>query len=579
MNIQKNFKMSAENMNGLLRAVRFFMEKIYGREKKYMKKLLSIFVVITTCAALTTTGFAFTQEDNGGDVVKLQQAQIDQGFLTDEAEVSYESQTKAADEPRTYSSMAQKYESGEVTEEELVVWLQKNYLYKGVLLVRYAIEALMSENGMAEVDAENLPKDLKREKLINEGCKAYVSLETLKNLASTRLNTPAEDYKADTKMLAYAAEALTGEDTQKEALEILMHFNDEQTEDTEKNVEDEELISKASTLLMIADAAVTYRLTSEQIEMLSDAGIITGIKDYTIENGTDIEISDLIAINTAIVKNIQVDDSEVSYNSDGSYIVYCHIFFDTALLKTYEEQRNMNFTLPDEKLDFVTVSMVTIVFGELENVSEEKTAAVITKDNKNEVIAQTTAQVTEKATTVTEVKKNQEATENTEKAATDIERVNTTAESAQKTQTAQPQPQTQPETQFQPETHTEAPTTAHIHSYEVAENIPATCETDGYILYECMGCGDMYSETIDATGHSWVEISQGWIVNRVTKVVCRWCEEQFDTVDDWVIHSIDTGHGNYTWWDVEVSREPVSDDLAQTWSYIGDQCSICGAWR
>lgn len=543
-----------------------------------MKKLLSAFVVLATCAALTIPVFAFTQGDNEDGAVELQQALIDQGMLTGEAEGSYE--------PQTYSSMVQKYGSGEVTEEELIAWLQVNYLYKGVLLVKYAVEALTSENSMAEVDIENLPKDLKKENLINDDGRVYVSLETLKDLASTRLNMPAEDYKADTKILAYASEALTGEDTQKGALEILMYFIDGQAEDTEENVEDEEIISKASMLLMIADAAVTYRLTSEQIRMFSDAGIITGIKDHIIENGTDIEMSDLIAINTAIVKNIQVDDSEVFYDIDGSYTVYCHIILDTDSLKAYEEEKNMDFMLPDENLDFVTTSMVTIVSGETESISEEKTATAITKNNKNEVIAQTTAAQTEvtdaqKETIIAQTDTQAAQTETTtvqEEIQAQIQTQEETTTIQQETQ-IQTQPQTQPETQRQTEVPTEVPTTVHTHSYEMAENVPATCETDGYILYVCIGCGDTYSEPIYATGHNWVEISQGWIVNRVTKVVCRWCEEQFDTVDDWVIHSIDTDHGNYTWWDVEVSREPVSDDLAQTWSYVGDQCSICGAWR
>ncbi len=569
-----------------------------------MKKLLSTFAVLAACAASAIPAFAFTQEGSGDGIVKLQQSLINRGYLTGEVDASYEPWMEETAEPLTYASMVQKYGSGEVTEEELVAWLRENYLYKGTLLVKYAVEALTSENGMAEVNMENLSKDLKKEDLIEENGKVYVSLETLKDLAAIRLNTSTEDYKADNEMLAYAAEALAGEDIQKEALKLLIPFIEgriEDIEDIDDNVEDEEVISKASTLLMIADAATTYRVTSEQIGMLSDAGIITGMKDYTIENGEDIEISDLIAIDTAIVKNIRVDDSEVSYDIDGSYTVYFHIFLDTASLKAYEKEKNTDFQLPDENLDFITESMITIVSEEMENISEEENATTaidrvnpttasaqeiqtahkeITVDQPETTtvqpgttIAQPETQVVQKETTKAQEEIQPQTQPQPQKEAT------TAQIETQPPQQTQIQPSTQPETKIQPESHTETPATVHIHNYEVAQNVPATCETDGYTLYQCTGCTDTHSEPIYATGHNWVEVGQGYILHKVTKVVCRWCEEQFDTDEEWEAHSLQTGHGNYTWRDIVVWEEPVSNELAETWKYIGDQCSICGTWK
>ena len=551
-----------------------------------MKKLLSTFVVLAACAALAVPAFALTQEDNGNEEMNaLLYGETLEPEAAPAQELSGNVEIREAAETQTYSSMVQRYEVGEITEEELNSWLQENYLYKGTLLVKEGLEALKSDKERAEVDIENIPKDLKEEDLINEDGKYYVTLESLLNLASDRLKASKEDYEVkENEKLNLAFKALASEDSEKAALSLLAFYIDGTNEAAISSGEtyDENEKKNAVTLCMIADAATAYKLASEQIGMLSDAGIITGIKDYTIENGTDIKISDLVAINTAIVKNIQIDDSEVLYDIDGSYTVYWHIIIDIASLKAYEEEKDMDFMLPDENLDFVTESMVTIVSEETDGGFEEETAVIITKDNKNDVIAQTTAQATENVTTVTERKKNQEITKVTESdTSSSIDRVNTATTPAQETTTEQKetQPQTQPEPARQTEAPEEVPTTAHIHSYEVAESIPAACETDGYIIYRCTGCGNTYSEPIYAAGHNWVEVSQGWIVNRITKVVCKWCEEQFDTDEEWEVHSLQTGHGNYTWRDVEVSREPVSDDLAQTWTYIGDQCSICGAWR
>ena len=704
-----------------------------------MKKLMTTFVLLAACAALTVPAFALSKGDSGDDVVRLQQALIEQGYLTGDADGQYGPLTEAAvktfreanglpseggaddemmailygetmepetepaedlsevigmeeaAEPQTYSLMVQKYETGEIRPDELRTWLQENYLYKAELLVKAGIEAINSEEKRAEVDIEYLPGELTEESLINEDGRYYVSLETLTRLAYARLNIPVEDYNVtDNRQLSLAAAALSADDSEKAALDLLAFFIDGTTGneaamegisdgDVKENVEeisdgnvekktetisDGDIKKKAVMLCMIADAATRYMLSSEQIMMLSGAGIITGIRDYTIEKDTDVVLSDLIAANTGIVKNIKVDDSEVLYDIDGSYIAYCHIILDIAALKAYEAENDVDFMLPDENLDFVADIVVTIESEETVGTAKMENMTVITKDNKNDVIAQITSQVTENVTTVTELMKKQEtaqadetttgraidrvnmttnpaqetaapqreitkATTNIQEKITAAQRETTTTSkqnqretpatakettAVQKETTAQrettteqketttareetttgqkeTQPQTQKqtepetqgqtehETQHQPETPTETPTTAHIHSYEVVENVAATCESDGYTLYRCTGCGDSYTETLYATGHNWVEVSQGWVVNRVTKVECRWCGALFDTEAEWGIHSDLTDHGNYTWTDVEVSREPVSDDLAQTWTYVGDQCSICGAWR
>lgn len=46
--------------------------------------------------------------------------------------------------------------------------------------------------------------------------------------------------------------------------------------------------------------------------------------------------------------------------------------------------------------------------------------------------------------------------------------------------------------------------TTHTHSYTAKVTTPATCTTDGIKTYTC-SCGDSYTETIKATGHSWDE--------------------------------------------------------------------------
>ena len=40
------------------------------------------------------------------------------------------------------------------------------------------------------------------------------------------------------------------------------------------------------------------------------------------------------------------------------------------------------------------------------------------------------------------------------------------------------------------------------HNYQVESRVEATCTQDGYVTYKCDKCGDEYTETIEATGHT-----------------------------------------------------------------------------
>ena len=42
------------------------------------------------------------------------------------------------------------------------------------------------------------------------------------------------------------------------------------------------------------------------------------------------------------------------------------------------------------------------------------------------------------------------------------------------------------------------------HNYEVVSAVPATCTEDGSITYTCFDCGESYTDTVPATGHSFV---------------------------------------------------------------------------
>ena len=100
------------------------------------------------------------------------------------------------------------------------------------------------------------------------------------------------------------------------------------------------------------------------------------------------------------------------------------------------------------------------------------------------------------------------------------------------------------------------------HDYEGHVAIEATCDQDGAMLYSCQLCGDIYSETIPATGHSY---SDDWSWDDDSHWHNANCEHT-DLKDDYDFHDWDDG---------EVITAPgCTTDGTKLYT-----CEICGAYR
>ena len=65
----------------------------------------------------------------------------------------------------------------------------------------------------------------------------------------------------------------------------------------------------------------------DDLKPLADAGVITGVKDITVAEGTDVKLNDLVYADKTIVKSVDVDDSAVDYSKAGTYEVIYTITF------------------------------------------------------------------------------------------------------------------------------------------------------------------------------------------------------------------------------------------------------------
>lgn len=117
-------------------------------------------------------------------------------------------------------------------------------------------------------------------------------------------------------------------------------------------------------------------------------------------------------------------------------------------------------------------------------------------------------------------------------------------------------------------------TPAHQHSYTSSVTTQPTCSTPGVRTYTCVSGDDSYTESIPATGHSWVNnVETVEHSDPIWKVVCNGCGAQFDSAEDAISHVMAVfgdSCSNYS------SKIVGYNTYTETVSH-GQICSVCGA--
>lgn len=152
-------------------------------------------------------------------------------------------------------------------------------------------------------------------------------------------------------------------------------------------------VSTEEVIETIAPEVVPQEVEVKDLAPLADKGILTGVKDMTVAEGTEVDFNDLIYMDKTIVKGVDVDDSKVDYTKAGTYEVVYTITFDGEKLRSYikENELTVNFDTDGDTIivkTTITVEMVTkeeaetaIADGDTSVVTEE-TKADVQKKNK-----------------------------------------------------------------------------------------------------------------------------------------------------------------------------------------------------
>lgn len=128
----------------------------------------------------------------------------------------------------------------------------------------------------------------------------------------------------------------------------------------------------------------------DDLKPLADAGVITGVQDTTIEEGTDVNLNDFVYADKNIVKSVDIDDSKVDYSKAGTYEVIYTITFDGEKLRDYVKDNNINVNFDTNDKTIVVKTKVTITVA-----TEEDTEKAIESGNTNVVTPETKESVAE----------------------------------------------------------------------------------------------------------------------------------------------------------------------------------------
>ena len=105
----------------------------------------------------------------------------------------------------------------------------------------------------------------------------------------------------------------------------------------------------------------------------------------------------------------------------------------------------------------------------------------------------------------------------------------------------------------------------HVHSYQEVSRTAPTCTGDGVTTYRCETCGDTYTETTPATGHSYEEsvVAPTCEKDGYTNHVCSVCG---DSYVDAMLPA--TGHSY---------EDVVTAPTCEKGGYTTHTCSVCGS--
>lgn len=313
----------------------------------------------------------------------------------------------------------------------------------------------------------------------------------------------------------------------------------------------------------------------DDLKPLADAGVITGVEDIIVPEGTNMNLNELVYADKNIVKSVDIDDSAVDYSKAGTYEVIYTITFNGEKLRDYVKENNLNVNFDTNDKTIVVKTKVTITVA-----TEEDTEKAIASGNTNVVTPETEKSVAE--SNKAKANDNAVASKPAEKSAKKPAG-NTGNNNASKHENSGNSGNNNANAGNNSGNNkpTEKP---HVHKYNsgVVTKEP-TCTDTGVKTYTCVDGDDSYTETIPALGHNPVQRTETVTVKEAwdedvyeSRYICYGCGASFETAREVGRHILAVPNdtcGSYYVDDIKVN---TIHHPAETETRTYKVCSRCG---
>ncbi len=274
--------------------------------------------------------------------------------------------------------------------------------------------------------------------------------------------------------------------------------------------------SKASTatteVVSKNDKVQAQDIKAEDLTPLADKGVISGVKDLTVAEGTKVDLNELVYMDKTIVKGVDVDDSKVDYNKAGTYEVIYTITFDGAKLRDFLKSNDLTVSFDTTGNTIVVKTTVTVTVATKEDADAaiaNGDTSVVTEETKSEVQKENKEKANDNAVESTPTptpaqsnsSKNNSSSSNSANAGNNSNASNSNSSSSTNGSSNSGGNTSGSNSSGNNGSSTEKP---HTHNYVEVSRTDATCTAAGSITKKC-SCGDTITvPNGDALGHDMV---------------------------------------------------------------------------
>lgn len=325
-----------------------------------------------------------------------------------------------------------------------------------------------------------------------------------------------------------------------------------------KSSDKKDELSSAATEMLSETETETEQIeeqdiTADALTPLADAGVITGVKDITVAEGTDVNLNDLVYADKNIVKSVDIDDSKVDYSKAGTYEVIYTITFDGDKFRDYVKNNNINVNFDTDGDTIVVKTTVTVTVATKEDADKAIASGntdVVTPETKESVAESNKAKANDNAVASKPAEKPAKKPANNSNGNNSNAGNNGNGNSGNNSNH-------NGNTNGNNGNHngnnggnngnhngnTEKP---HVHEYNdgVVTKAP-TCTETGVKTYTCVDGDNSYTETIPTIAHDYVTRTETVTVKEEYDedvyegfYVCNGCGAKFEDETGWCRHSI-----------------------------------------